>query len=124
MQCRPLPFRPLLLGLAIIATMRLTVAPPAAAQEAAMPADDLVGLEIIGSRGEELGQIAAVTGTADGGDAMVLVEASGMLDVGSRYFTVRWSQLAHGEDADALTYQGTAKDVLQLIGTDTQVAGR
>ncbi|PWC31331.1 hypothetical protein [Azospirillum sp. TSO35-2] len=86
--------------------------------------DDLVGTEVTGLLGEELGQIVSVAPTPDGRDSSVLVEASGMLDVGHRFFTVRRSQLAAGEDVDTVTYRKTAADVLRQLRNGTQVAGR
>ncbi|MCG5239101.1 hypothetical protein ACIU1J_07230 [Azospirillum doebereinerae] len=85
---------------------------------------DLTGLEVTGLLGEELGQIASVSDATDGRDATVLVEASGMLDVGHRYFTLHRSQLSPGEDEDTVTAKATAADVLRLIRNDTEVAGR
>lgn len=85
---------------------------------------DLAGLDVTGLRGEELGQIAAVSDTPDGRDATVLVEASGMLDVGHRFFTLHLSQLQPGEAEDTVTAKATAEDVLKLIRDDTQVAER
>lgn len=101
----------------------------AAAGDLARAADparehDLTGLEVTGLLGEELGQIASVSGAPDSKDATVLVEASGMLDVGHRFFTLHRSQLRVGEDSDTVTAKATAADVLKLIRNDTQVAGR
>lgn len=111
------------------ATLALVATLPFAIPESARAADpahdkDLTGLEVTGLLGEELGQIASVTDTPDGKDATILVEASGMLDVGHRFFTVHRSQLTPGEDVDTVTYKATAKDVLRQIRNDTQVAGR
>ncbi len=85
---------------------------------------DLTGVEVIGPLGEELGQIAALSTPRTGADATVLVEASGMLDVGHRYFTLRRSQLSPGEYADTVTVTITAADLRHRLRTDSQVAER
>lgn len=116
-------FQTLLAGLALAATL------PFAHVESVQAADpragdDLVGLEVTGLLGEELGQIVSVSPGADGKDTSILVEASGMLDVGHRFFTISRSQLSPGEDVDTVTYKKTAKDVIRRIHNDTQVAER
>ncbi|MBP2299598.1 hypothetical protein [Azospirillum picis] len=116
-------FQTMLAGLALAATL------PFAIHESALAADpttddDLVGIEVTGVHGEELGQIVSVAPAERGSDATVLVEASGMLDVGHRFFTVHRSQLAPGEDVDTVTYKKTAKDVIRAIRNDSQVAER
>ncbi|CAO3422991.1 hypothetical protein [Azospirillum doebereinerae] len=109
---------------AIIMAAALPFAIPGAAHAADPASDDLTGLEVTGLLGEELGQIASVSDKTDGKDATVLVEASGMLDVGHRYFTLHRSQLSPGEDEDTVTVKATAADVLRLIRNDTEVAER
>lgn len=116
-------FQTLLAGLALAATL------PFAHVESAQAADprtgdDLVGLEVTGPLGEELGQIVSVSPSTDGKDTNILVEASGMLDVGHRFFTVRRSQLSPGEDVDTVTYKKSAQDVIRRLHKDTQVAER
>lgn len=116
-------FQTLLASLALAATL------PFAHIESVQAADprggdDLVGLEVTGLLGEELGQIVSVSPSPDGKDISILVEASGMLDVGHRFFTVRRSQLSAGEDEDTVTYKKTAQDVIRRLHADTQVAER
>lgn len=115
-------FRHAFTALAVAATLSFAVDSARAADPA--HEHDLTGLEVTGLLGEELGQIASVSGAPDSKNATVLVEASGMLDAGHRYFTLRRSQLGAGEDADTVTVKATAADVLKLLRNDTQVAGR
>ncbi|MBP2231373.1 hypothetical protein J2847_004685 [Azospirillum agricola] len=98
--------------------------PESALAGESLHARDLTGLEVTGLLGEELGQIASVSETTDHKDAVVLVEASGMLDVGHRYFTLRRSQLSPGEDEDTVTVKVTATEVVRRMRDDTQVAER
>lgn len=116
-------FQTLLAGLALAATL------PFAHAESALAADprggdDLVGVEVTGLLGEELGQIVSVSPAAHGKDDSILVEASGMLDVGHRFFTVHRSQLTQGEAEDSVTYRKTAEEVIRRLHSDTQVAER
>lgn len=89
----------------------------------AAPQEDLVGIEIEGVLGEELGQVSAVSEKADG-DAVLLVEASGMLDLGHAVFTVRRSQLKPGPADDVLTYPVTAADIRRQVHDANRVAAR
>lgn len=115
-------FRHAFMTLVLTATLSFVVDSASAADPACE--HDLTGLEVTGLLGEELGQIASVSGAPNSKDATVLVEASGMLDAGHRYFTLRRSQLGVGEDVDTVTAKATAADVLKLLRNDTQVAGR
>ncbi|SMH57950.1 hypothetical protein [Azospirillum agricola] len=108
---------------ALVATLPFAL-PESAHAEESLRTRDLTGLEVTGLLGEELGQIASVSDTPNHKDAVVLVEASGMLDVGHRYFTLRRSQLSPGEDEDTVTVRVTAADVLRRMRDDTQVAER
>lgn len=116
-------FQTMLAGLALAATLPFTHAESALAADP-RGGDDLVGIEVTGLLGEELGQIVSVSPAATGKDDSVLVEASGMLDVGHRFFTVHRSQLAPGEDVDTVTYKKTAEEVIRRLHSDTQVAER
>ncbi|CBS87477.1 hypothetical protein [Azospirillum lipoferum] len=116
-------FQTMLAGLALAMTFSFTHAESALAADP-RSGDDLVGVEVTGLLGEELGQIVSVSPAATGKDDSVLVEASGMLDVGHRFFTVHRSQLAPGEDVDTVTYRKTAEDVIRRLHSDTQVAER
>ncbi|BAI72831.1 hypothetical protein AZL_021930 [Azospirillum sp. B510] len=119
-------FQTLLAGLALAVTLPILTALPieSARAEDRSAGNDLVGREVTGLRGEELGQIVSVSPSADGRDLSILVEASGMLDVGHRFFTVRRSQLSPGEDEDTVTYRKTAREVIRRLHTGTQVAER
>ncbi|ALG70856.1 hypothetical protein VY88_04755 [Azospirillum thiophilum] len=116
-------FQTMLASLALAATLPFVHAESALAADP-RAADDLVGIEVTGLLGEELGQIVSVSPATNGKGDAVLVEASGMLDVGHRFFTVHRSQLSPGEDVDTVTYKKTAQDVIRRLHTDTQVAER
>ena len=116
-------FQTMLAGLALATTLSFAHAESARAADP-RSGDDLVGVEVTGLLGEELGQIVSVSPAAKSKDDSILVEASGMLDVGHRFFTVPRSQLSPGEDVDTVTYKKTAKDVIRRIHNDTQVAER
>ncbi|ANC92001.1 hypothetical protein A6A40_08830 [Azospirillum humicireducens] len=116
-------FQTLLTGLALTATLSIAHAESALAADP-RGGDDLVGVEVTGLLGEELGQIVSVSPASSGKDDSVLVEASGMLDVGHRFFTVHRSQLTPGEAEDTVTYRKTAQEVIRRLHNDTQVAER
>lgn len=109
-------FHPRLFAIAAAATL----CTPAAL---AASAEILVGTEIEGAFGEELGQVSAVSESTDG-DAVILVEASGMLDLGHAMFTVRRSQLKPGPAEDVLTYPVTAADIRRTVRGANSVAAR
>ncbi|WP_181449445.1 hypothetical protein [Azospirillum thermophilum] len=113
-------FRTHLIALAVAAV--LPVLPGTVRADTSLSADEIVGLEVEGALGEELGQIAAVNESPQG-ETTLLVEASGMLDVGHAFFTVRKSELSPGEEEDVLVYPRTAADVIRHIRKDRQVAG-
>lgn len=112
-------FRSHLIALTVAAA--LPFLPGTVRAETSLPADQLVGLEVEGALGEELGQIAAVNQTPQG-ETTLLVEASGMLDIGHAFFTVRKSELSPGEEEDVLVYPKTAADVIRHIRKERQVA--
>ena len=84
----------------------------------------IVGTEVEGLLGEELGQVVDLVVGADGRLAGAVIEASGMLDVGEARFTVPWRQLMPGSVDGVLAYPVTGPDTLDLIRRRQQAGSR
>ncbi|AWJ82941.1 hypothetical protein TSH58p_05045 [Azospirillum sp. TSH58] len=84
----------------------------------------IVGTEVEGLLGEELGQVVDLVVGPDGRLESAVIEASGMLDVGEARFTVPWHQLMPGSVDGILAYPVTGPDTLDLIRRQQQAASR
>ncbi|UKJ72803.1 PRC-barrel domain-containing protein [Azospirillum brasilense] len=77
----------------------------------------IVGTDVEGLLGEELGQVVDLVVGPDGRLESAVIEASGMLDVGEARFTVPWHQLMPGSVDGVLAYPVTGPDTLSPAPT-------
>ncbi|MBP2314955.1 PRC-barrel domain-containing protein [Azospirillum soli] len=87
-------------------------------------ADTMIGTEVNGLVGEELGEVVDLVISPDGRLQSVVIEASGMLDAGQARFSVPWTQLMAGSIDGTLTFPATSADVLTIIRNEPQPISR
>ena len=87
-------------------------------------AETMIGTEVEGLMGEELGEVVDLVISPDGRLETVVIEASGMLDAGQARFAVPWTQLMAGSIDGTLTFPATSTDVLMMIRNDPQPVSR
>lgn len=87
-------------------------------------AERMIGTEVEGLAGEEVGEVADLVISPDGRLEAVVIEASGMLDAGKARFAVPWTQLMAGSVDGTLTFPATSADVLGIIRTAQQPISR
>jgi sporulation protein YlmC with PRC-barrel domain len=61
--------------------------------ESGWRADDLIGSTVIGSGGEDIGEVSNIIVGPDDSAQAIIVEAGGFLDLGSVYLRVPWDQV-------------------------------
>ncbi len=75
----------------------------------------LVGVEVQGLRGDELGAVRDLVLSPDGTIKAMAVEASGMLGLGEAEFLVPWTEVEIGPLPDTILVQAVDADVPSLI---------
>jgi len=75
----------------------------------------LIGADVQGLRGDELGAVRDLVVGADGQIRAAAVEVSGMLGLGEAEFLVPWSEVEVGPDPDTVIVQAIDADVPGLI---------
>lgn len=83
----------------------------------------LIGADLLGLRGDELGAVRDLVVGADGRIQAAVVEASGMLGLGTAEFLAPWSEVEAGPDPDTIIIQAIDTDVPDLIRNSAK-AGR
>jgi len=87
-------------------------------------AGTLIGAEVQGLRGDELGEVRDLIVGSDGHAKAVVVEAGGMLGLGQAEFIVPWKDVELGPLPATITIQAVDADVPGLIRNSAALARR
>ncbi len=84
-----------------------------------LKASDLIGMEVEGTDGKNVGQILdLVIDAADASIDYAVLDFGGILGIGDKYFAVPWDALAWTDDRKKITLDVTKKDLKQAPGFD------